>query len=99
MSVKILNHLGLKKPMVSYYRHNMETSGPAIVQRLLDGRAVRWSLTPAPPAISDPGEQLVQLCVVAGVPVVALPGLCPDYGSGGVRGCPLGDLPLRGFWP
>lgn len=47
VSVKTLNHLGLKKPMVSYYRHNMETSGPAIVQRLLDGESCGGWVTDA----------------------------------------------------
>lgn len=42
VSVKLLNHLGLKKQMVSYHRHNTETGGPAILERLLAGRAAPW---------------------------------------------------------
>ena len=49
VTVKLLNHLGLKKPMVSYYRHNTETSGPAILDRLLAGRAAPWSPMPGCP--------------------------------------------------
>ena len=97
VSVKILNHLGLKKPMVSYYRHNMETSGPAIVQRLLDGESCALVTDAGTPAISDPGEQLVQLCVVAGVPVVALPGPCALITALAVSGLPTGRFTFEGF--
>lgn len=97
VSVKILNHLGLKKPMVSYYRHNMETSGPAIVQRLLDGESCALVTDAGTPAISDPGEQLVQLCVVAGVPVVALPGHCALITALAVSGLPTGRFTFEGF--
>lgn len=77
VSVKILNHLGPEKAMVSYYRHNMETSGEAIVQRLLAGESCALVTDAGTPAISDPGEQLVQLCVEREVAVVALPGHVP----------------------
>ena len=97
VSVKILNHLGLKKPMVSYYRHNMETSGQAIVQRLLDGESCALVTDAGTPAISDPGEQLVQLCVVAGVPVVALPGPCALITALAVSGLPTGRFTFEGF--
>ena len=97
VSVKILNHLGMKKPMVSYYRHNMETSGPAIVQRLLDGESCALVTDAGTPAISDPGEQLVQLCVVAGVPVVALPGPCALITALAVSGLPTGRFTFEGF--
>ena len=97
VSVKILNHLGLKKPMVSYYRHNMETSGPAIVQRLLDGESCALVTDAGTPAISDPGEQRVQLCVVAGVPVVALPGPCALITALAVSGLPTGRFTFEGF--
>ena len=97
VSVKILNHLGLKKPMVRYYRHNMETSGPAIVQRLLDGESCALVTDAGTPAISDPGEQLVQLCVVAGVPVVALPGPCALITALAVSGLPTGRFTFEGF--
>ena len=97
VSVKILNHLGLKKPMVSYYRHNMETSAPAIVQRLLDGESCALVTDAGTPAISDPGEQLVQLCVVAGVPVVALPGPCALITALAVSGLPTGRFTFEGF--
>ena len=97
VSVKILNHLGLKKPMVSYYRHNTETSGAAIVQRLLAGESCALVTDAGTPAISDPGEQLVQLCVAEGIAVVALPGPCALITGLAVSGLPTGRFTFEGF--
>ena len=57
VSLKILNHLGLKKPMVSYYRHNTETSGPQILARIMAGENCALVTDAGTPAISDPGDQ------------------------------------------
>lgn len=97
VSVKILNHLGLKKPMISYYRHNAENSGAAIVGRLLGGESCALVTDAGTPAISDPGEQLVQRCVEAGVAVVALPGPCALITGLAVSGLPTGRFTFEGF--
>lgn len=97
VSVKILNHLGLKKPMVSYYRHNAENSGTAIVGRLLGGESCALVTDAGTPAISDPGEQLVQRCVEAGIAVVALPGPCALITGLAVSGLPTGRFTFEGF--
>ena len=77
VSVKLLNYLGIKKPMVSYYRHNTSTSGPAILERLLAGESCALGTDAGTPAISDPGEELVALCAQAGVEVVMnVRGIC-----------------------
>ncbi len=97
VSVKILNHLGLKKPMVSYYRHNTETSGEAIVQRLVTGEDCALVTDAGTPAISDPGEELVQRCAAADIPVVALPGPCALITGLAVSGLPTGRFTFEGF--
>ncbi|MCC8075826.1 MAG: 16S rRNA (cytidine(1402)-2'-O)-methyltransferase [Clostridiales bacterium] len=97
VSVKILNHLGLKKPMVSYYRHNTETSGPQILQRLLAGENCALVTDAGTPAISDPGEELVALCVEAGVTVVSLPGPCALVTALAASGLPTGRFTFEGF--
>ncbi|MCD7843982.1 MAG: 16S rRNA (cytidine(1402)-2'-O)-methyltransferase, partial [Clostridiales bacterium] len=97
VSIKILNHLGLKKPMVSYYRHNTETSGPQILQRLLAGEDCALVTDAGTPAISDPGEELVALCVEAGVTVVSLPGPCALVTALAASGLPTGRFTFEGF--
>ena len=97
VSIKILNHLGLKKPLVSYYRHNTETSGPAILERLLAGESCALVTDAGTPAISDPGEELVALCAHAGVEVVAIPGPCALITALAVSGLPTGRFTFEGF--
>ena len=72
VSLRLLNHLGLKKPLVSYHQHNRAESGPRILRRLQAGETCALVTDAGTPAISDPGEDLVALCAEAGVPVCAL---------------------------
>ena len=97
VTLKILNYLGLKKPMVSYYRHNTDTSGPAILQRLLAGESCALVTDAGTPAISDPGEELVALCAESGVDVVAIPGPCALVTALAVSGLPTGRFTFEGF--
>ncbi len=76
VSLKLLNHLGIRKPMVSYYRHNTEAGGRAVLTRLLQGENCALVTDAGTPAVSDPGEELVALCAQNGVEVVAIPGPC-----------------------
>ena len=75
VSLKLLNHLELKKPLVSYYEHNRAESGQRILERLLAGETCALVSDAGSPAISDPGEDLVRLCAENGVTVCAIPGL------------------------
>ena len=97
VSVKLLNHLGIKKPMVSYYRHNTSTSGPAILERLLAGESCALVTAAGTPAISDPGEELVALCAQAGVEVVSIPGPCALVAALAASGQPTGRFTFEGF--
>ena len=99
VTVKLLNHLELKKPMVAYHRHNCGTSGPAILDRLLAGESCALVTDAGTPAISDPGEDLVALCAAAGVDVVAIPGPCALITALSVSGLPTGRFPFEGFLP
>ena len=76
VTLKLLNHLGLKKPMLSYYRHNTGAGGEAVLSRLLAGESCALVTDAGTPAVSDPGEELVALCAQSGVDVVAIPGPC-----------------------
>ena len=99
VSVKLLNHLGIKKPMVIYHRHNADTSGPAILNRLLMGEDCALVTDAGTPAVSDPGEDLVALCAGADVPVVAIPGPCALITALSVSGLPTGRFTFEGFLP
>ena len=69
VSVKLLNHFAIKKPLVSYHEHNRAAAGQAILTRLLAGESCALVTDAGTPAISDPGEDLVRLCGENGVTV------------------------------
>ena len=97
VSMKIMNHLGLKKPLVSYYRHNTDTSGPQILSRILAGETCALVTDAGTPAISDPGEELVAQCAQTGVQVCAIPGPCALVTALAVSGLPTGRFTFEGF--
>ncbi|SCJ75274.1 Ribosomal RNA small subunit methyltransferase I [uncultured Flavonifractor sp.] len=99
VSLKLLNHLGLKKPMVSYYRHNTETGGQNVLNRLLAGESCALVTDAGTPAISDPGEELVKLCADNGVEVISIPGPCALVTALSVSGLPTGRFTFEGFLP
>ena len=74
VTLKLLNHLGIKKSLVSYYEHNKAAQGSRIVERILGGETCALVSDAGSPAISDPGEDLVKQCAAAGIPVCAIPG-------------------------
>lgn len=97
VTLKILNHLGLKKPLVSYYEHNRAESGPRILARLLGGESCALVTDAGMPAISDPGEDLVRLCHENGVKVAAVPGPSAVVTALALSGLPTGRFTFEGF--
>lgn len=97
VSLRLLNHLDIKKPLVSYYEHNKQTSGPRIVERLLGGESCAIVTDAGSPAISDPGEDLVRLCAEVGVAVTAIPGPCAAVTALSISGLPTGRFTFEGF--
>ena len=99
VSIKLLNHLGLKKPMVSYHRHNTESGGQVVISRLMAGENCALVTDAGMPAISDPGEELVAECAQLDIPVVAIPGPCALVAALAVSGQPTGRFTFEGFLP
>ena len=97
VSVRLLNHLNIKKPLVSYHEHNQVTAGQAILNRLLAGETCALVTDAGTPAISDPGEGLVRLCAEAGVEVLSIPGCCAAVNALAVSGLPTGRFTFEGF--
>ncbi|NLL46634.1 MAG: 16S rRNA (cytidine(1402)-2'-O)-methyltransferase [Clostridiales bacterium] len=97
VSVKLLNHLSIKKPMVSYYEHNKVESGEKILERLLAGESCALITDAGTPAISDPGEDLVALCARNGIEVISIPGCCALISALAVSGLRTGRFTFEGF--
>ncbi len=97
VTLKLLNHLELKKPLVSYYEHNKAASGGKILDRILAGETCALVSDAGSPAISDPGEDLVRQCAEAGVTVCAIPGPCAVITALSISGLPTGRFTFEGF--
>ena len=97
VSLKLLNHLGIKKSLVSYFEHNKAQKGEAIVQRILAGETCALVSDAGSPAISDPGEDLVRQCAEAGITVCAIPGPCAVITALSISGQATGRFCFEGF--
>ena len=99
VSLRLLNALEMKKELVSYHEHNKSASGPRILERLLAGQSCALVTDAGCPAISDPGEDLVRLCVDSSIPVCAIPGPCALVTALCASGLPTGRFCFEGFLP
>jgi len=97
VTLKLLNHLGIKKSLVSYYEHNKTQKGDWIVERILAGETCALVSDAGSPAISDPGEELVKQCAAAGVTVCAIPGPCAVITALSISGQATGRFCFEGF--
>ncbi|MEA4954882.1 MAG: 16S rRNA (cytidine(1402)-2'-O)-methyltransferase [Pseudoflavonifractor sp.] len=99
VTLRLLNHMELKKPLMSYYRHNTGEAGRQVLDRLLGGENGALVTDAGTPAVSDPGEELVALCAENGVEVVAIPGPCALVTALSVSGLPTARFTFEGFLP
>ena len=97
VTLKLLNHLGIKKSLVSYYEHNKDFKGNVILDRILAGETCALVSDAGSPAISDPGEDLVRLCAENGSTVTAIPGPCAVITGLSISGLPTGRFCFEGF--
>lgn len=96
-TAKLLMHLGVTKPMVSYYQHNRTERGEVICQRLIAGESCALVTDAGTPAISDPGEDLVRLCAEKGIRVTFIPGACAAIAALALSGLFTGRFAFEGF--
>lgn len=97
VTLKLLNHFHIRKPIVSYYEHNKFASGDKILARILDGETCALVTDAGMPAISDPGEDIVRLCAQQHIPVFVIPGPSAVVSALAVSGLPTGRFCFEGF--
>lgn len=99
VTLKLLNRFEIKKPMVSYFEHNRFERGPVIAERLLNGENCALVTDAGMPAISDPGEDLVKLCIEKGIKIESVPGPCAFTTALAISGMPSKRFSFEGFLP
>lgn len=97
VTLKLLNHFEIKKPMVSYFEHNRRERGEIILERIKSGESCAIVTDAGMPAISDPGEDLVNLCLSNGITVESIPGPTAFATAVAMSGLPSGRFTFEGF--
>ena len=97
VTLKLLNHFDIHKPLVSYYEHNKYASGEKIVQRILNGESCGLVTDAGIPAVSDPGEDIVRMCMEQSIPVTVIPGPTALITALVLSGLPTGRFCFEGF--
>ncbi len=97
VTLKLLNHFEIKKPMISYFEHNRREKGQLIVERILGGESCALVTDAGMPAVSDPGEDLVALCHEHGITVSAVPGPSAFVAAVALSGMSVGRFTFEGF--
>ena len=97
VTLKLLNHFNIKKPLVSYYEHNARSAGERILERILAGENCALVTDAGMPSVSDPGEDLAARCADAGVELTAVPGPCAAVTALALSALPAGRFCFEGF--
>lgn len=97
VTVKLLNHLGIKKPMISYFEHNKQFKGEIICERILSGENCAVVTDAGMPCISDPGEELIKQCAERGIKTEVVPGPSAVISALCVSGLSTGRFTFEGF--
>lgn len=96
---KLLNHFEIAKPLTSYFEHNKWEKGPQLVNMLLAGKNIALVTDAGTPGVSDPGSDLVRLCIEAELKVVSIPGPSAMLSALVISGLPTNHFSFYGFWP
>ena len=97
VTLQLLNHFEIKKPLISYHEHNKRDQGEKLCERMLAGETLVQVSDAGMPAISDPGADLVALCAEKGIPVTVVPGPSAVVTALAVSGLPTGRFTFEGF--
>lgn len=98
-SLKLLNHLGISKPLISYHRHNEDTKTELLINKLLSGENIALITDAGTPAISDPGEEVVRQAIENNIEIIPIPGACALINALICSGMDTKEFCFYGFLP
>lgn len=98
-SLKLLNHLNISKPLISYHRHNEEEKSDILIENLVNGKNIALISDAGTPAISDPGEEIVKQAIQRKIKVIPIPGACALINALIASGIDSKEFTFLGFLP
>ena len=98
-TLKLLNHLNISKPLISYHRHNEEQRKEMIIDKLKNGENIAIVSDAGTPGICDPGEVLIYECIKENIKVVPIPGACAMINALIASGISTKEFTFLGFLP
>lgn len=98
-TLKLLNHLGINKPLISYHRHNEKEKSEELIQKLKNGDNIALVSDAGTPGICDPGEEVIKKCIELNINVIPIPGACAMINALIVSGINTKEFTFLGFLP
>ena len=98
-SLKLLNHLEISKPLISYHRHNEDIKSELLIDKLKDNKNIALITDAGTPGISDPGEEIVKQCIENNIKIVPIPGACAFVNALICSGLDTTEFTFLGFLP
>ena len=98
-TLQLLNHFEIRTPLVSYHEHNKYERGPVLAARLQSGENAALVSDAGMPGISDPGADLIRLCIDNDIPVTVCPGASAGLMAAVLSGLDCGRFVFEGFLP
>lgn len=98
-SLKLLNHLEISKPLISYHRHNEDIKSELLIEKLKDNKNIALITDAGTPGISDPGEEIVKQCIENEIKIVPIPGACAFVNALICSGLDTTEFTFLGFLP
>lgn len=98
-TLKLLNHLEISKPLISYHRHNEDVKSNVLVEKLQEGKNIALVSDAGTPGICDPGEEIIKKCIELEIKIVPIPGACAMINSLICSGIETKEFTFLGFLP
>ncbi len=98
-TLKLLNHLEISKPLMSYHRHNESVKTDILIKELKQGKQIALVSDAGTPGICDPGEEVIKKCIGEEIPIVPIPGACAMINALICSGLATKEFVFIGFLP
>ena len=98
-TLKLLNHLEISKPLISYHRHNEEVKSDILIEKLQQGNNIALVSDAGTPGICDPGEEIIKRCINLDINIIPIPGACAMINSLICSGISTKEFTFLGFLP